>query len=199
MAARPARLHGRDSGKAVSRCNPRPGRRPQCTTREPYRSARGLDSVIAKSTGKGPLATVISPQRRDATRIWERVRRERCIQYGRRLRRCGSRPAALLLCRCRRGPGFFRNNYRNSATLSVDDTICRLPTLIIRPASRCFDDAFEYGVCVSAWSRRPYLNVLARDKVSGDSEGLLKLPEDAKAFAGDRPSSLPGARTEQQK
>src|SRR5258708_7371362 len=132
---------------------------------------RGPDSLIPKALEKDRSRRYQSAAEMHAD--LERVRRE-MHPVRRRLRRWLA-PAALLLVAAA-GAWIFRN-YRNSATLSVDDTIV-VADANNQTSEPVFDDALNTALRVGL-EQTPYLNVLARDKVSGTLR-LLKLPEDAK-------------------
>jgi serine/threonine protein kinase len=132
---------------------------------------RGLDAVIAKALEKDRSQRYQSAAEMHAD--LERVRRE-MHPVRRRLR--GWLASAALLLFIAAGTWIFRD-YRNKVTLSADDTIV-IADVSNQTGDPVFDDALNTALRAGL-EQTPYLNVLARDKVSGALR-FLNLPEDAR-------------------
>jgi serine/threonine protein kinase len=132
---------------------------------------RGLNAVIAKALEKDRWRRYQSAaeMREDI----ERVRRD--MHPVRRRLRSWLASAALLVVVA--GGAWIYRDYRNRVTLSADDTIV-IADVNNRTGDPVFDDALNTALRVGL-EQTPYLNVLARDKVSM-TLGLLNVPGDAK-------------------
>ncbi len=131
---------------------------------------RGLDAVIAKALQKDRSRRYQSAADMEAD--LERVRRE-MHPVRRRMRRWLAAAALLLIV----AAGVWTFDYRNSVTLSENDTIV-IADVTNETGDRVFDDALRRALFISL-EQTPYLNVLVPDKVSATLR-LLNLPGDAK-------------------
>jgi serine/threonine protein kinase len=131
---------------------------------------RGLDAIVAKALEKDRSRRYQSAAEMNAD--LERVRELHPVR--RRIRRWLAAAALLLFVAA--GDWILRN-YRNKVTLSPDDTIV-IAYVNNQTGDRVFDDALNTALRV-ALEQTPYLNVLARDKVSGTLR-QLNVPGDAK-------------------
>jgi len=132
---------------------------------------RELDAVIAKALEKGRSRRYQSAAEMHAD--LERVRRE-MHPVRRRLR--GWLASAALVLFVAAGAWIFRD-YSNKVKLSADDTIV-IADVSNQTGDPVFDDALNTALRAGL-EQTPYLNVLARDKVSGALR-FLNLPEDAR-------------------
>jgi len=132
---------------------------------------RGLDVVIAKALEKDRSRRYQSAAEMHAD--LERVRRE--THPVRRRKRKWLAAAALFLVVA--AGAWILRDYSNRVTLSPDDTIV-IADVNNQTSDRVFDDAMNTALRAGL-EQTPYLNVLARDKVSGALR-LLNVPEDSK-------------------
>jgi eukaryotic-like serine/threonine-protein kinase len=132
---------------------------------------RGLDAVITKALEKDR-----SRRYQSAAEIHANLERVRSEMHPVRRRLRGWLASAALLLFVAAGAWIFRD-YRNKVTLSADDTIV-IADVNNQTGDSVFDDALNTALRVGL-EQTPYLNVLARDKVSGALR-LLNLPEDVK-------------------
>ena len=130
-----------------------------------------LDTVINKAMEKDR-----SRRYQSAAEIHANLERVRSEMHPVRRRLRGWLASAALLLFVAAGAWIFRD-YRNKVTLSADDTIV-IADVNNQTGNPVFDDALNTALRVGL-EQTPYLNVLARDKVSGALR-LLNLPEDVK-------------------